>query len=463
MSTGLKVAVIGGGASGLATLKFLLHAHEYFPIPPIDAHLFEADNEIGGTFVRRVYEDGELVSSKYLTAFSDFRLPRDAADFITPATYVQYLKDYATRFGLWDAINLSARVESVHYLGKPGRRHVVLVQNAGGRVEWFVDAVAVCSGLNVNPRIPKIEGIDKVPMVLHSSRLKTREQFGKDTNVVVLGAGETAMDIAHLAVTSPTKSVTICHKGGFFCAPKIIPLPRAPSLEEARRNKPVDTSVASLFDTAYAHPALQRSPLLWFAYDQWIRKMHLLISGTEEGPDQWVGHMSKERKHVDAIFLVKSDRALPYISAGHRSESLWNKIRTAVLNVPIKDTGGRKIDVMSWPEEVDNEGFMTVNDEKGAARRIKPDVVVLATGYDTKFPFLDNSFPTLADTDVRCIYKHDRVDVGFIGFVRPSIGAIPPLAEMQAQFWVLRLLQHHYSEQVPRGPGRNALQPYEMD
>src|SRR5690606_24269685 len=103
MSTGLKVAVIGGGASGLATLKFLLHAPEYCPIPPIDARLFEADNEIGGTFVRRVYEDGELVSSKYLTAFSDFRLPRDAPDFITPATYVQYLKNYATRFGLWDA------------------------------------------------------------------------------------------------------------------------------------------------------------------------------------------------------------------------------------------------------------------------------------------------------------------------------------------------------------------------
>lgn len=68
----------------------------------------------------------------------------------------------------------------------------------------------------------------------------------------------------------------------------------------SRRNKPVDTSVASLFDTAYAHPVLQRSQLLWLAYDQWIKKMHVLISGTEEGPDQWVGQISRERRNVDS-------------------------------------------------------------------------------------------------------------------------------------------------------------------
>lgn len=65
-------------------------------------------------------------------------------------------------------------------------------------------------------------------------------------------------------------------------------------------NKPVDTSVASLFDTAYAHPTLQRSLLPWLVYDQWVKKMHLVISGTEEGPDQWVGQMSSARKSLDS-------------------------------------------------------------------------------------------------------------------------------------------------------------------
>lgn len=80
------------------------------------------------------------------------------------------------------------------------------------------------------------------------------------------------------------------------------PNPRGRSAFPGTRNpnKPVDTSVASLFDTAYAHPMLQRSPLLWLAYDLWVRKMHWCIGGTEEGPDQWVGAMRKERKHLDS-------------------------------------------------------------------------------------------------------------------------------------------------------------------
>jgi dimethylaniline monooxygenase (N-oxide forming) len=64
MQTTMKVAVIGGGPAGLTTLKFLLEAHNYFPIPPIEARLFEAESEIGGTFVYRVYEDAEVNSSQ---------------------------------------------------------------------------------------------------------------------------------------------------------------------------------------------------------------------------------------------------------------------------------------------------------------------------------------------------------------------------------------------------------------
>jgi dimethylaniline monooxygenase (N-oxide forming) len=56
----MKVAVVGGGPAGLATLKFLVTAHKFFPIPPIEVRLFEAEDDIGGTFVHRVYEDAEV-------------------------------------------------------------------------------------------------------------------------------------------------------------------------------------------------------------------------------------------------------------------------------------------------------------------------------------------------------------------------------------------------------------------
>ena len=87
--------------------------------------------------------------------------------------------------------------------------------------EWHCDALAICSGLHVTPNIPAIPGIDRVPRTMHSTQFKKREHFGIDQNVMILGAGETAMDLAYLAVTSPTRRVVLCHRNGWQNAPKV--------------------------------------------------------------------------------------------------------------------------------------------------------------------------------------------------------------------------------------------------
>ncbi|KAL6357419.1 hypothetical protein LRP88_07584 [Fusarium phalaenopsidis] len=446
----MKVAVIGGGPAGLATLRFLAHAHDYFPLSPIEVRLFEAEKDIGGTFSYRVYEDAELVSSKYLTAFSDFRLPEDAPDFVTPAIYVRYLKAYATAFELWPMIELHTQVDQIRR-GPNGVGHIVSLhcKDTGKLTHWACDAVAVCTGINVNPVIPEIKGVERVPSILHSSQLKTRAQFGEDTNVYIMGAGETGMDLAYLAITSKAKS--------------IIPIPQVMGRLKAdpndRPNKPVDASVASLFDTAYVHPKLQKSQVLWTYYDRWIKRMHWLISGTEEGPDQWVGQM---------ILLCKSDKALPYMNVGKRSDSWVNRLRSRIINVPIRENDGKKIDVVTWPKGINEDGLMVFDkklptDSVLPDHQLKPDVMVFATGYTREFPFLSSDYPCVAQTNVRGIYKDGDVTLGFIGFVRPAIGAIPPLAELQAQFWVLRLLQDQFPKEVPRRISPNALPTYDLD
>ena len=161
----------------------------------------------------------KLVSSKYLTAFSDFRAREDDPDYLPAARYLEYLGQYATAFNLWPFIHLSTPVTAVR---RKGRSHVISYAAPDGKEEsWICDAVAVCSGLHVTPNIPSISGIDKVPKTFHSSDFKSREQFGSDKTVVVLGTGETAMDIAHLAVTAPTKRVVICHRDGFSVVAKV--------------------------------------------------------------------------------------------------------------------------------------------------------------------------------------------------------------------------------------------------
>ena len=59
----MKVAVIGGGPSGLVTLKYLLAAHHFQPVDPIEVQLFESEDRVGGTFSYRNYDRAEVMST----------------------------------------------------------------------------------------------------------------------------------------------------------------------------------------------------------------------------------------------------------------------------------------------------------------------------------------------------------------------------------------------------------------
>ncbi|RYC77251.1 hypothetical protein BFJ63_vAg19875 [Fusarium oxysporum f. sp. narcissi] len=56
----MRVAVIGGGPSGLVTLKYLARAHLSLDCDAIEARLFELEDSIGGAFTHRAYEDAEV-------------------------------------------------------------------------------------------------------------------------------------------------------------------------------------------------------------------------------------------------------------------------------------------------------------------------------------------------------------------------------------------------------------------
>ncbi|KAK0671296.1 hypothetical protein QBC41DRAFT_363349 [Cercophora samala] len=376
----MKVAVIGAGPSGLVTLRYLISAQTFLGTEPIEALLFKSEDTVGGTFQARTYEDGELVSSKQLTSFSDFRLRDDDPDFVSAKRYVEYLHEYCDKFNLWSRIKLSTAVVSV----KPnsmGKGHIIAYP-------------FVCSGLHVTPNLPEFPGLQEhVP--LHT----------------------------YLAVTSPTKKVVMCHRSGFHFAPK--------GTQNSTLTVPLDNARASLFDTAYVHLLLRNSNALWTFYDWYI-----------------IGEPSPDKNHVS--------KTSPYISYPYRlnsKKSLVERVRSGIIQSPIPSTNGRQIDLAPWPESVSPDGKIHFQDngrpgyQRVKDKHIKPDIVVCCTGYKQRFPFLDrHHYRTAEESNVWNIW-HDRdPTVGFIGFLRPSLGAIPPLAEMQAQLWILKVVA---PERVP--------------
>lgn len=204
--------IIGGGPAGLTALKTLTENG-------FECILFEAESDVGGTFKYRSYENAELVSSKQLTAFSDFRFPPDQSDHVSLPQYVEYLKRYCDEFELWKGIRLESRVQSVRR-GKGGEGHVVEVQHAGedGTKQYRCKYLTICTGLHVTPQVPHIPGVENVTsnpnkQAIHSSEYKMREQLvGK--KVLILGTGETGMDIAYESIKAGAKEVVLCSRGG---------------------------------------------------------------------------------------------------------------------------------------------------------------------------------------------------------------------------------------------------------
>jgi dimethylaniline monooxygenase (N-oxide forming) len=162
-------------------------------------------------------------------------------------------------------------------------------------------------------------------------------------------------------------------------------------------------------------------------------------------------------------------KVCPYISKSYRPTvpgyQLWGyTLRSAFVQLPVPDVGSRQVDLAPWPQEITSKGIVRFIDngrpeyERMKCEIIRPDILIYCTGYQHKFPFLkapNGESPETRSvtelTDVRGIWNRAEPTLGFIGFIRPSLGAIPPLAELQTQLWILNLVARH---RIPR-----SLQP----
>lgn len=87
--------------------------------------------------------------------------------------------------------------------------------------------LAICTGLHVIPSIPDVPGIHHVlkkaprqagnnllqPAVYHSAEYKKRAQL-TGRRVMILGTGETGMDLAYEAAKGGAEEVVLCTRGG---------------------------------------------------------------------------------------------------------------------------------------------------------------------------------------------------------------------------------------------------------
>lgn len=215
-----RVAIIGGGASGITTAK-CLREDNHEPI------IFEKSDQIGGVWVFKNTSGGafnslRLQNSKYSTAFSDYPMPENISEFPHHTEVIQYLNDYVDTFKLRDCIRLCTTVEKIT---RRGDIWEVTTDSKEGRVTHNFDAVAVTSGLYHESKLPHIPGEEKFGgTIIHAKDYKEPSIFaGK--NIVVLGNGPSGVDIAVAASYTAKKVFWSFRRNNWFFPRYVSKLP----------------------------------------------------------------------------------------------------------------------------------------------------------------------------------------------------------------------------------------------
>jgi cation diffusion facilitator CzcD-associated flavoprotein CzcO len=189
-----KWCVIGAGPSGLTALKNLLHCN-------IEAECLEREDDLGGNWyfgssTSRVFESTRLISSKSLTEFTDFPMPREWPAYPDHRQCLDYLHRYSDHFGLRN-----------HILFQKSVAHITPLQHHHMRTGWCVEledgttrnyaGLIFASGHNHEPRIPDIVSDFSGP-VFHSADYKSPDvpYTLKNQRVLVIGGGNSGCDIA---------------------------------------------------------------------------------------------------------------------------------------------------------------------------------------------------------------------------------------------------------------------------
>jgi dimethylaniline monooxygenase (N-oxide forming) len=233
--------------------------------------------------------------------------------------------------------------------------------------------------------------------------------------------------------------VTLCTRSGFLSVPS-----------QLAEGLPLDTFISNLFECSHVHPVAEHFKVKWRFATPFIRLGFLLGTGSSLGYNQWAGTKPSRLVQRGYLIINKSTAALPWINKRAKAGSwLGRTLYGALDETPMfKRLAGREI--VTRQGRITKVQGRSVWFSDGASGEF--DVIVMATGYKVSFPFLKHlhrgALPASAEAwqpsqdvlpEQHNICSRDEPTLGFIGFVRPNVGAIPPIAELQVQWLILRM------------------------
>jgi dimethylaniline monooxygenase (N-oxide forming) len=376
-----QVCIIGAGSSGITAAKALKEKG-------ISFDCFEKGSKIGGVWrfnndngLSSAYRSLHINTNRVVMAYSDFPMPDDYPMFPHHSDIIDYFENYVEHFKLRENITFNTAVVDV-VRNSDGSYNVTL----DNRQSFDYQYIIVANGHHWNPRFPTpaFKG-EFTGEVLHSHYYREAEQV-QDKDVLVVGIGNSAVDIACEAARLHTGKVVISTRSGAYITPNWI------------WSMPFDN---------LANPLTAKLPF-------WLQRF--LFKTT-----LWLAHGKQE------------DYGVPKPNRPVLSEH-------PTLSQDLLNLSGRGL--IKFKPNIKEFRGKTVVFEDGTEQDF--DMIIYATGYKVTFPFLKHyaEFDVEENNDIR-LYKKvihpDYRNLFFLALIQP-LGAIMPLAEIQAK-WIAKIIK----------------------
>ncbi|KAF3491369.1 dimethylaniline monooxygenase 1 [Arthroderma uncinatum] len=398
---GPRVAIIGAGVSGLASLKSCLENGI------TDATVFEGRDVIGGQWNYQepdpksgatgssIYDNVILNSCRDTSSFSDFPIdPARYPDYFGHRQFLQYIHEYVDNFKLAPYIKLKTKVISCR-LPQPkeeaegaSQKWTVVYQEQGSEpVEAVFDAVFACTGTLSKPMIPDFEGRDKFKGELIHSHVYRKPAKFEGKRVAIIGFGNSAADLSS-EISTVAKEVHLITRRGGWVIPRYV------------LGKP-----AEAYDSRVVETILPKRVSEWC-------QMKLCDAVMGAPPDE----IKPKHRLSQANLTVRSD--------------LLENIRT-----------GRITPHRAGIERITDSSVVLTN-----GTSLEVDVIICCTGYDIDLPYLldeyyrmdekDSLLPSRNSLNLYKLVASPRFpNLYCIGYIHLE-GPLIPVAEAQARWAV---------------------------
>ncbi|KAI9080230.1 hypothetical protein K1719_037624 [Acacia pycnantha] len=182
------VIVVGAGTSGLAATACLKRRS----IPHI---LLEREDCYASLWQKYSYDRVHLHLRKQFCELPHMPFPPSYPHYVPKKQFIQYLDDYVNHFHIRPSYHRAvelAHYDDTHHLWRVKARN----RNSGEVEDYAGRCLVVASGETAEPRVPEIEGLDSFKgKILHSTGYKNGKEF-QDERVLVVGSGNSGMEIA---------------------------------------------------------------------------------------------------------------------------------------------------------------------------------------------------------------------------------------------------------------------------